>query len=128
MSFSLSEVLVVEDEADSMELIQGVLHFHGISSTGVTTANEALEAIRTRTPDLIIIDLSLPDFDGWTLLQRMQGIQSLYHVPKVAITAYHDLALAQIAIRAGFSAYFFKPIDASTFVQTLQSIAENEAQ
>jgi CheY-like chemotaxis protein len=122
MPLPLDEVLVVEDEADSMELIQGVLHYHGIASRGVNTANEALAAIQTQTPGLIIIDLSLPDFDGWTLLQRLQEIPSLCSVPKIAITAYHDLALAQIALKAGFSGYFFKPIDASSFVQSLLSI------
>lgn len=124
MQSSLVNVLVIEDEADSLELVQGLLSYHGISSKGATTASEGLEALQSYTPCMIIIDLSLPDLDGWSLLQQLQAIPSLRRVPKVAMTSYHDLALAQIALKAGFSAYFPKPIDAASFVQLLQSIVE----
>lgn len=121
----LTNVLVVEDEVDSLELIQGLLQYHGIGSTGVLNANDALVSLREHVPDMIIIDLALPDIDGWTLLERLREDAALQAVPKVAMTAYHNPTLAQKAVRAGFDAYFAKPIDATTFVQDLQDIRNN---
>ncbi len=122
---TLTNVLVVEDEVDSLELVQGLLQYNGIRSTGVLTAQDALVSLNAQTPDMIIIDLALPDIDGWTLLERLRENAALQGVRKVAMTAYHNPTLAQKAVKAGFDAYFAKPIDATTFVQDLQQIAQN---
>lgn len=124
MNTTALQVLVIEDEADSLELVQGLLHYHGIASVGVSTAYAALQSLQEQIPSLIIIDLALPDIDGWTLLEQLQAIQALEGVPKVAMTAYHNPSLAQTAVRAGFDAYFAKPIDANSFVQELQVLVQ----
>ena|SRR5258707_7847072 len=117
------QVLVVEDENDSMELVQGLLEHHGITSVGVGSGEEALEALKSMQPTLIIVDLALPGLDGWGLLQRIKLISKLNSVPCVAITAYHTAELAEEAIEAGFDAYFAKPLDTTSFVRELESVA-----
>lgn len=116
------KVLVVEDEIDSMELVQGILEYHGIHPIGAGSGSEALNLLGVTTPDLIIIDLSLPDIDGWTLLKKIITEEKWKHIPRIAVTAYHNPALAQQAIEAGFNAYFPKPIDTTSFVRELQAI------
>jgi CheY-like chemotaxis protein len=119
------QVLVIEDEDDSMEFVQGLLEHHGIESVGVSTGEEALEALKTIQPTLIIVDLALPGLDGWQLLQRFKANPGLHNVPRVAITAYHTAELAEQAIEAGFHAYFAKPLDATSFVRELEGIVNN---
>jgi CheY-like chemotaxis protein len=119
------QVLVIEDEDDSMEFVQGLLDHHGIESVGVSSGEEALEALKTIQPTLIIVDLALPGLDGWQLLQRFRANPQLRDVPRVAITAYHTAELAEQAIEAGFSAYFAKPLDATSFVRELEGIVSN---
>jgi CheY-like chemotaxis protein len=115
-------VLVVEDEADSMELVQEILSYYGIHSTGATTGEEAAQLLEKMTPTLIILDLALPGLDGWGLLKRIKAHETLSQVPCVAITAFHTPELAEQAIASGFSAYFSKPIEATSFARELQAI------
>lgn len=118
------EVLVVEDEDDSREMVQGILEFYGIASVGAGSGEQALDVIRTMNPTIIIIDLALPGMDGWRLLNAIRGIEHIAQVPCVAVTAYHSVSLAQEAIEAGFDAYFAKPIDAASFVDELKRVVE----
>lgn len=122
MTITNWDILVVEDEADSMELVQGLLSYYGIHSVGASSGEEALQILKTMKPTLIILDLALPGVDGWGLLKAVQADPKLAQVPCVAITAFHTPELAEQAIVAGFSAYFAKPIDATSFVRELQTI------
>lgn len=116
-------VLVIEDEHDSMEVVQGVLEYHGIHSVGTSSGEEALAVIQDLLPTLIIIDLALPGMDGWGVLKVVKGDRRFAKVPCVAITAFHTPELAEEAIAAGFDAYFAKPFDATSFVRELEGIA-----
>lgn len=124
MTIANWNVLVVEDEADSMELVQGLLMHYGINSVGASTGEEALTVLESMTPTLIILDLALPGLDGWGVLAKVKAHRTLSRVPCVAITAFHTPELAEQAIGAGFTAYFAKPLDATSFVRELQAIAE----
>ena len=74
------KVLVVEDESDAMELVRGVLEYHGIASIGATNGEDALALLQHETPTVMIIDLSLPGIDGWGLLARLKDNQKLSRV------------------------------------------------
>ena len=115
-------VLVVEDESDSMELVQGVLEHHGIISVAASDAEKALVMLEGMRPTLIIIDLALPGMDGWELLKNIRANERLSKVTCVAITAFHTPELAEQTIAAGFNAYFAKPFDATSFVRELEGI------
>lgn len=121
-------VLVIEDEHDSMELVQEVLAYHGVQSIGAGTAEAALHELEQQTPILILIDLALPQMDGWTLMNHLHDIPHLAQVPKVAMTAFHTPSLANQALESGFDAYFPKPIDATTFVRELEGLLEDLAE
>lgn len=124
MKFSDWSVVVIEDEIDSMELVKGVLEYHGIHCVGASTGEEALKLLQEVVPTLIIIDLALPGIDGWGILDNLKRNPILSRVPRVAITAYHTAELANKTIEEGFDAYFAKPLDATSFVRELQGIVE----
>ena len=119
-------VLVVEDEDDSMELVRGVLEYHQIESVGATNGEEAIAVLQTMAlPTLIIVDLALPIIDGWGVLEFLKSNQKFAQIPRIAITAFHTPELAYEVIAAGFDAYFPKPIDSTTFVRELERIVNN---
>lgn len=128
MSIKDWSVLVVEDEADSMELVQEILQYYGITCFGAATAEDAIDILNGSIPTLIIIDLALPKMNGWELLQYIQGQPATMDVPCVAITAYHTPDVANKAIEAGFSAYFAKPIDATAFVRELEVVVNESTE
>ena len=124
MSINEWNVLVIEDEFDSMELVQGFFQHYGINCIGVPTAEEALDVLQSDLPSLILVDLALPGMDGWELLNRLKANRAWANIPRVAFTAYHTAEVANQAIERGFHAYFAKPLDATSFVRELQGIVE----
>lgn len=118
-------VLVIEDEVDSMELVQELLQHYGINTIGASSGEEALRILENELPILIIIDLALPGIDGWGLLNTLKTNSQLSNIPRVAITAYHTAEVANQAIEKGFDAYFPKPLDATSFVRELEGIVGN---
>lgn len=124
MSIKNWNVMVVEDEADSLELVQGLLTHYGIHSVAAVTGEEALHLLGQLSPTVVIIDLALPGVDGWGVLKAIRQNRALSHTPCVAITAFHTPELAEQAIEAGFNAYFAKPIDATSFVRELENLVE----
>lgn len=115
-------ILLVEDEADSRDLVQELLAHQAIDCIAVPTAEAALAHLAHHTPGLILIDLALPGMDGWTLLHRLQDNPDWRPIPRVAMTAYHTVELADKAVTEGFTAYFAKPLDAASFANEVMAL------
>ena len=122
MSLKEWTVLIVEDEYDSMELVQGILDHYDIQYLAAGDGEQALEILKDTIPTLVIVDLALPGIDGWNLLRTIRADPRLDGVPCVATTAYHSFEIADRAIEEGFVAYFPKPIEATAFVRELEYI------
>ncbi len=118
------QVLVVEDETDSRDMVRELLAYYGANCICTETAEEALRRLEREHPTLIIADLALPGMDGWGLLHALQNRADLDTIPRVAVTAYHSVELAERAVQEGFDAYFAKPLDATSFVSDLQRIVD----
>src|SRR5574341_6716 len=116
--------LIIEDEADSAEVVERILKFHRISYAVAQNAEEALLRLKEEAPTILIVDLALPGMDGWGFLQAVRSDPATAHIPAVAVTAFHSTSVAQEAIKAGFNAYFPKPIEATSFVRELERIVE----
>jgi CheY-like chemotaxis protein len=115
-------ILVVEDDPDGQELVGRMLRHHRIPSEVVGSAEDALAMLAQQNYRAVIIDLALPGMDGWTLLNQIHSSPGTAELPCVAMTAYHSPELAIEAVRAGFLAYFPKPLEATSFVRELQRI------
>ena len=126
MSLKEWTVLIVEDEYDSMELVQGILDHYDIQYLAAGDGEQALEILKDTIPTLVIVDLALPGIDGWNLLRTIRADPRLDGVPCVATTAYHSFEIADRAIEEGFVAYFPKPIEATAFVRELEYIIDGE--
>lgn len=116
--------LIVEDQPDSAELVARILTFHNRSSVIATSAENAIALLEEHRPQIIILDLTLPAVDGWGLLKIIRNIPLIARVPVIAITAHHYAAVAREAVKAGFNAYFSKPLDATSFARELDRMIE----
>lgn len=112
-------MLVVEDDLFSQDVAATILQYHGVNVDVVTTAEEGLHLLQNTRYDAAIIDLSLPEMDGWSLLRHIKGIPAHANMPCIAVTAYYSGQVAQQAIESGFTAFFPKPLEPETFVQDL---------
>lgn len=118
--------LIVEDQVDSAELIARILRFHNHSFRLASSAENALILLEEQKPKIIIVDLALPQVDGWELLKIIRNTPLIAKIPVVAMTAYHSSSVARDAVAAGFNAYFAKPLDATSFVRELDRVIESQ--
>jgi CheY-like chemotaxis protein len=119
VSGSRARILAVEDTPHNLELMTYLLEAHGHSVVPATTAAEALEQARANRPDLIILDVQLPDADGYEVLARVRADKDLRDIPAVAVTAYAMLGDRDQALAAGFDGYLTKPIEPTTFALSI---------
>lgn len=115
-------IIVVEDLYDDVQLVSKILKHHGITVHVARNGDECLTLLETVTPTLIVTDLAMPERDGWSTLRAIRQNPRTAHLPVIAVTAYHSNELPEEALRAGFNAYFPKPISLTTFVRELEKV------
>ena len=117
-------VLVIEDDTDGQVLMATLLGHLNISTDIAADAAEAEQFLfqSSVTYNAAIIDLALPDKDGWQILSEILADSRTADLPCIAVTAYHSSKLREDAILAGFKAYFPKPVEGTTFMRELQNM------
>lgn len=116
--------LVVENEPDSLDLLVTFLELHGAHPLGVDDSRKGLEAVDAFQPNLILLDLSMPDLDGWELQRLLRARPALDDVPIIAVTAL-VMPPEQMRVQdAGFDGYITKPYRIGTLAQRIQKIIE----
>jgi len=117
------KVLAVDDDADTRHLMKAILDRSGADTTVVSSGVEALEAINSVRPDVLVCDLAMPQMDGFELLNNVRRLEpQIGSLPALAFTAsagYKDRARS---LRAGFQAYLAKPITPNQLVTTIIKI------
>jgi CheY-like chemotaxis protein len=116
------QVLLVDDEPDSLELISEVLTHEGATVYRAASGNECLSMLADLTPTLIVVDLQMPRPDGWELLTHVRANAALGGVLVIATTAYHSVNVEREAITAGFDAYIPKPLRRQQLMDTLTEL------
>jgi CheY-like chemotaxis protein len=118
----MTRVLLVEDSADVLYVIQLELEWMGYEVHTATDADAALEiALRTH-PDIIISDLGLPGIDGFELLRRIRQTPVLAGVPAIALTGAAMDTDIQQALSAGFVAHVTKPVEAADLGKRIEQL------
>jgi CheY-like chemotaxis protein len=110
-----STILVVDDNPTNLKLVADVLGFEGYCIYTATDAKQAQEAVRQSRPDLILMDIGLPDMDGLALTRKLKTNKETSHITIVALTAFAMKGDHEKAIAAGCDDYIIKPIDTRAF-------------
>lgn len=104
-------ILYVEDNPDNRLLIRRVLGAQGYTIAEAENAAKALEYVATNTPDLILMDINMPDMDGYTLTAKLKTFPELFDVPIIALTANVMRGDRERTLAAGCDGYIQKPVD-----------------
>jgi len=114
-------IVVVDDQADSRELVTAVLEQRGARVNACDSAAAALAALRRGSADALVADIAMPEVDGYQLIRQIRaaGIS----VPAIAVTAYARPDDRQRALGAGYSGYFAKPIEAAALIHAVRALA-----
>ncbi len=114
-------VLYVEDNLENRMLIRRVLEAEGFRVLLASGAAEALQVLQHEKPQLILIDVSMPEVDGYTLTRQIKGLAGFEQVPIVALTANVMRGEKERALQAGCDGYIPKPVDVDVLIQQLES-------
>jgi two-component system cell cycle response regulator DivK len=117
---SKATILYVEDNVDNRTLVRRVLTADGYEVTEAGGAANALESIQKQRPDLILMDINMPNVDGYTLTARIKAIPGLQSVPIIALTANVMRGDREKSLEAGCDGYIQKPIDIDTISQYIE--------
>jgi CheY-like chemotaxis protein len=104
-------ILVVDDMTDNLILISLALQNNGHRVLTAQSGEQALKVASIAKPDLILMDIAMPDVDGLAATRRLRKIPELRHTPVIALTAFETQGFRQAAYEAGFDGYLTKPID-----------------
>jgi CheY-like chemotaxis protein len=112
-------ILLVEDNAVNRRLAQFLLKSKGYEVWEVASVPEAFATLKERRPDLILMDIQLPEVDGLTATRHLKADPATRDIPVVAVTSYAMKGDEAKALEAGCSGYVTKPIDKTQFLDTV---------
>ncbi|MGQ0533548.1 MAG: response regulator [Caulobacteraceae bacterium] len=113
-------VLIVEDSELNMRLFNDLLEAFGYKTVKSRDGRQAIPLAREHKPDLIIMDIQLPEVSGLDLTDRLKKDETLKKIPIVAVTAFAMRGDEQKIMAAGCDAYLSKPISVTTFLETIR--------
>ena len=116
----MSVILIVEDNEKNMILLRDVLQFKGYQTLEAATGTEGLRLAREALPDLVLMDIQLPDIDGITAFERLRADPQTQKIPVIAVSASAMPDDQQRIIASGFDAYITKPINVKSFIGTVE--------
>ena len=111
-----AKILVVEDNPRNMKLVRDVLQATGYRTLEATTGERAVELATEHRPDLVLMDIQLPDVDGVETLGRLRAHESTAAIPVLALTAQAMDGDRERFLAAGFDGYLSKPVDIAELV------------
>ena len=113
-----SSILIVDDDRDLADLVERILTEGGYQVTKAYDGNSALVFLEDHEPDLVILDIILPDLDGFELLKRIRG---LYDIPVIMFTIRTDISSLRKAIEGGADDYIKKPFRRSELLTLVKA-------
>ena len=116
----MSTILIVEDNEKNMKLVRDILRHKGYATIEAVTGGEGVRLASERRPDLILMDIQLPDIDGIAVLREIRRNAALDAVPVLAVSASVMPDEQQKIVSSGFDAFITKPIQLQQFREAVQ--------
>ncbi|MGE5271750.1 MAG: response regulator [Thiohalocapsa sp.] len=120
MPRSAAKILIVEDNELNMKLLHDVLEVHGYATITAREGHTALALARDMQPQLILMDLQLPDISGLEAVRRLKSDPATSAIPVVAVTAFAMVGAAEKALAGGCDGYVAKPIQLRDFLDLVK--------
>ena len=121
----MSTVLIVEDNEKNMKLVRDILRHRGHETLEAAAGADGVRLAKERRPDLVLMDIQLPDIDGIAALGRIREDRTLDGMPVLAISASVMPDEQQKIVASGFDAFITKPINLKAFQETVQRFIEH---
>ena len=119
---SKGRILVVEDNMDNYELVHFILERAGYDVFLAVNGRDGVDAARLQQPDMILMDLGMPEMDGWAAAEKLKSDESTKFIPLYALSAYTLPSDRKRAMDAGCDGYLTKPIHMQSFLDAINEV------
>ena len=120
--------MIVEDNELNMKLFNDLLEAHGYSTVTTRDGTRAVEIARQENPDLILMDIQLPEVSGLDITRQIKMIEELKNIPIIAVTAFAMKGDEDKIRECGCNGYISKPISIMSFIETIRNHLSTEQQ
>jgi len=128
MTESKKSVVCIEDEPEMIDLIKLILGRKGFELAGAMGGREGLELIRRIKPDLVLLDLMMPDMDGWEVYQQLKSDDELKHIPVIIVTAKAQSIDKVLGLHiAKVDDYVTKPFGPQELLQSIEKVLSTKS-
>jgi signal transduction histidine kinase/CheY-like chemotaxis protein len=123
---AIGPVMIVDDNRDALDMLVRALQQQGIEAVGASAPSEALDLVARVHPRIAVLDIGLPEMDGFALARALRSAVNGNSIVLIALTGYGREQDVVAARAAGFNAFFVKPVEIPVFVDALHRFAEDE--
>jgi CheY-like chemotaxis protein/nitrogen-specific signal transduction histidine kinase len=123
-----AHILVVEDDEDTLELLQSTFKAKGYRVTTCQSAAEALQIAPANSVDLILSDIGMPHMDGFEMMKELRQLPNMKDVPAIALSGYASSKDARTALAVGFNAHMSKPVAPAELLVTIDQLLQKASQ
>ncbi|MFN7987302.1 MAG: response regulator [Thermoanaerobaculia bacterium] len=124
MSQGKRTILIVDDEEDVLDLLQLVFETSGFEVRRASTGKSAVSSAYEQPPDVVLLDVMMPEMDGWQVLRTLKGDERTRKVPVVMLSARAERRDKMIGLQEGAEGYIAKPFSPAEVVREVQSFLE----
>jgi DNA-binding response OmpR family regulator len=126
---NIKQVVYIEDRQEMIDLVRLILHRKGFEIIGATTSREGLELIHQHMPDLILLDLMMPDMDGWEVFQRIRAGETTQNIPVIVITAKAQPIDKVLGLHiAKVDDYISKPFNPQELIESIEKVLSERSE
>jgi two-component system cell cycle response regulator DivK len=118
----MATILIVEDNEMNRNMLSRRLIRRGHEVTMAVDGQEGIDMARAEKPDLILMDMSLPQVDGWEATKQLKADDTTASIPVIALTAHAMAGDREKAIEGGFDEYETKPVDLARLIEKMESL------
>ncbi len=120
------KILIVEDEFMNRDMLTQRLELRGYRVVGAVDGFEGILQAREEAPDLILMDINLPEMDGWETTRRLKSDEATRHIPILALTAHALVGDRDKALQAGCDDYDTKPVNLPRLLEKMEALLGQE--
>ena len=118
-------LVYIEDEIEMIDLVRLILGRRGFEVIGANGGNEGLETVRRDLPDLVLLDLMMPDLDGWEVFQQMKADESTREIPVIVVTAKAQTIDRVLGLHiAKVDDYISKPFSPQELINSVEKVLD----
>lgn len=114
-----ARILIVDDMEFNLELTARLLKLHGFNTIFANNGKQAVQITEEELPDIVLLDIGLPDIDGWDVIDTLKDIESTKNIPIIALTAHDTIAHKNRAKSSGCAGFLTKPIEIETLLSEI---------